>query len=452
MNLLTASLLDPTLFVIGIAMFAVLFVPFSPMTIDLLTLPRHYQIGIYRRRHVFWAIGIACFALLLARAAAAQLPALGWVGSVVGFAHPGWFVVTVITIAVLAVAFWSGYVPYVMTPPRNPKVLTAAEGDEFLKPDDVVLGFEYRGQARAYPRDAISRPHFYVDDVADTRFVVSYCILCNSAMAFRSELGGRPLDLMSVTAFNNNIVYYDPVSGNFIQQLEGRVIDGPDAGTELELFPVTITSWGEWRRLFPETTLYYAPDQTLRDRIVSKMLQVMIPIHRLARRSKPWHRIRGSLDPRLPAMSFVYGVRVHGEACAYPESALRRSGVINDTVGGEPIVVFFDDSKSVGQVFSRCLSGRALHFVPEAGSEGSWAARDRETSSRWSVTGEAIAGPLQGNQLTPVPHVNRLFWFSWALFNPYSHIVEGDQDSPGQQGGERCQSSRRQAAVKEGHR
>jgi hypothetical protein len=48
-------------------------------------------------------------------------------------------------------------------------------------------------------------------------------------MAFKTELNGRTLDFRPLTAFNNNIIYHDAGSGNYIQQqLDGRVIAGPD--------------------------------------------------------------------------------------------------------------------------------------------------------------------------------------------------------------------------------
>ncbi len=44
--------------------------------------------------------------------------------------------------------------------------------------------------------------------------------------------------------------------------------------------------------------------------------------------------------------------------------------------------------------------------------------RDHETASTWDpVTGKAIAGPLAGQSLTPVPATTS-FWFGWFDFFP----------------------------------
>ena len=41
----------------------------------------------------------------------------------------------------------------------------------------------------------------------------------------------------AVTAYNNNIIYYDRERRNYIQQLDGAVIAGPDSGRKLTPFP-----------------------------------------------------------------------------------------------------------------------------------------------------------------------------------------------------------------------
>ena len=51
-------------------------------------------------------------------------------------------------------------------------------------------------------------------------------------------------------------------------------------------------------------------------------------------------------------------------------------------------------------------------------------ARDRETGSRWDITGRAVGGPLSGKQLTPLVHGNH-FWFAWAVFQPESRVYQG---------------------------
>lgn len=406
--------LDLLLLALGLGAFLTPFLPFSPLTIDVLNLRRDTQLAIYRWRQWCWLAGGLAFALLAVRLVLAGDAAAGTLGA--------WLAATMV---ILAVLYWTGYVPFVMSPPAASTLLPAYDACRRVGPQAVVLGLELEGASRAYLRDQISRPHFFRDVLDDQPLTLTYCILCNSATAFDSTLDGRVLNLRCVTAYNNNIVFEDEASGNFIQQLDGAVIDGPDRGRRLPMLPVAMTTWGEWVRLHPTTTLYFSPSTALRDRLVDRMLAWMIPISRLAKRTTPWHRVRGTLDLRQPAMSFVLGVEAGGEQCAYPISALVRQPVVNDEIAGEPIVVLYDTGRDIAQVFSRRLDEHTLNF--STGSADA-VARDSATGSSWNAAGSAIDGPLAGRRLTAIPHFNKLFWFSWALFKPATRVWSGSSE------------------------
>jgi hypothetical protein len=42
---------------------------------------------------------------------------------------------------------------------------------------------------------------------------------------------------------------------------------------------------------------------------------------------------------------------------------------------------------------------------------------DLATGSRWSFSGEALAGPLKGQRLKPV-YVLKDYWFDWMTYHP----------------------------------
>lgn len=399
------------LYILGLVALLATFLPFSPLTIDLVNLSRTAQLAIYERRHALWGLALVAWSLALALGLASRtMPTLTPVEAVGTLG---------LSALVFGIMFWTGYVPVVMTPPGNTRRLRGAAAGARATPDDIVLGIALDGDACAYLRDQIARPHFLLDQLGTRRLVVSYCILCNSATAFEARLHGRPLDLRCVTAYNNNIIYLDRASGNFIQQLDGRVIRGPDTGAALDLVPVTVARWQDWQRLHPDTALLDAPAQTWRDRMVGAMLEMLIPIGRLSRRSRPWHRVRGQLDSRLGAMRFVLGVERAGEAVAYEAEVVGGRGVVEDEVGGLAIALFGTADGAVVNVFERRLETLELHFEATSdAAEAEAVARDHQTGSLWNVAGTAISGPLDGAQLRAVPHFNKLFWFSWALFKP----------------------------------
>jgi hypothetical protein len=144
---------------------------------------------------------------------------------------------------------------------------------------------------------------------------------------------------------------------------------------------------------------------------------------------------QGATDPRLDATERVVALELNGEAVAYPYGRLARQGVAHDTVGGEPIVVFWKpgtasalDARAISAgrdvgaaaVFRPEADGRSLRFEPT--SDGLF--HDRETGTSWSLAGQALTGPLAGAALPPVVHGNP-FWFAWAAFKPETRVWDG---------------------------
>ena len=135
-------------------------------------------------------------------------------------------------------------------------------------------------------------------------------------------------------------------------------------------------------------------------------------------------------------MERVVGLTVGEEAIAYPFSLLEEHPVINDTVGGKDLVVFYTGGtlsafaggltsqgrRVVGStgVFEPSVDGRKLTF--KADGE---VIVDEETGSEWSILGQAVEGPLAGSQLTPVVHANH-FWFAWFAFYPDTAVPTAD--------------------------
>jgi hypothetical protein len=133
-------------------------------------------------------------------------------------------------------------------------------------------------------------------------------------------------------------------------------------------------------------------------------------------------------------MTRVLGFELAGENRAYTLDRLIAERVINDTLEGIPVAVFWKagtasavDARTIQQgrdvgttgVFQRMMGDQVLTFEP--GVQGGFV--DMESGSTWDILGLATAGPLTGTQLVPVPH-HDTFWFAWAAFVPEGTIAE----------------------------
>lgn len=116
---------DVGLYAVGLMAVMLIYLPFSPMTIDLVNFSRETQITIYRRRHLLWTVAGVSFGIVLARGLmrvlgrSGALDPTGWLRWTLASPDITWLWISMITIGILALLFWSGYVPYVMSPPSR---------------------------------------------------------------------------------------------------------------------------------------------------------------------------------------------------------------------------------------------------------------------------------------------------------------------------------------------
>ncbi len=308
----------------------------------------------------------------------------------------------------------------------NPRFVGVAEADAWLQPQEPVVLLELGGEARAYPLQILIWHEIVNDVVGGVPVVVTWCPLCNTGIAFRRDVDGRVLDFGTTGRLRfSNLIMYDRQTESWWQQATGEAIVGEMTGRRLTFLPAGLVSWQDFKEAHPG------------GRVLSRETGYSRPYG-----TNPYlgyddigqfpFLYRGPTIPgKLPAMARVLTVELGGEAVAYPYDVLARVKVVNDTVGGEPIVVFWrkgtasplDASAVAGgrdvgsaSAFSRLVAGRPLTF--EAAGEQF---RDRETGTIWDLLGRAQRGPLAGHRLEPVTAINH-FWFSWAAFKPETRI------------------------------
>ena len=120
------------------------------------------------------------------------------------------------------------------------------------------------------------------------------------------------------------------------------------------------------------------------------------------------------------------GVGRKGEYCAYPLRMMAYHRVVNDHLGGPPILVSYDPETGAGRVFDPVLEGKEYTFDVAAPQRGLPVLQDRETASMWSaLTGEALSGPLAGKQLAPIPSLI-LTWGRWKSLHADSWVLAED--------------------------
>ncbi|MFQ5913392.1 MAG: DUF3179 domain-containing protein [Nitrospinota bacterium] len=134
-------------------------------------------------------------------------------------------------------------------------------------------------------------------------------------------------------------------------------------------------------------------------------------------RSLPWLR-----DDDL-----IIGFAPQAGAYAYPLKILNYREIVNDAIGGVPVLVSYCPLCGSGVVFSRRLDGRTLLFGnTSALYHSDLVMYDHQTGSYWfQVGGEAIVGRLTGRRLRVLPSMT-MPWREWKRHYPNTRLLVGE--------------------------
>ena len=308
----------------------------------------------------------------------------------------------------------------------RPRFLRAGDVD-FLDPGEPVLALELGGEDRAYPVQVLIWHEIVNDTVGGIPVAVTYCPLCNSALAFDRRAAGRVLDFgTSGMLYNSDLVMYDRQTRSLWPQIEGRAVAGVLTGTNLRQYVVSTVTWGEWRAAHPRDWVLSRDTGYQRDYGQNPYTGYDKPD------DAPFALDRDA-DPRLPPKTRVVGLGTSADAVAVTLDRLASERVLEVTVDGKPVALFAQpglssalDTAEIASgrkvaatgAFSTVVNGRRLSFHADDDRFV-----DAETGTRWNTLGEATEGPLRGKQLTPVQHVDT-FWFAWAAFQPDTRLIK----------------------------
>lgn len=132
-------------------------------------------------------------------------------------------------------------------------------------------------------------------------------------------------------------------------------------------------------------------------------------------------------DTFLVPEDLVLGVVVNGEARAYPHGVLWWHEIINDVLGGRPILVSFCPLTGSGIVSDPVLNGQLHNFgVSGLLFDNNLIMFDRTTDSLWSqMRLDSICGDFSGTRLPLLPVVQST-WAAWKAVNPTTTAVSFD--------------------------
>ncbi len=302
---------------------------------------------------------------------------------------------------------------------------------DFVADNEPVLVLDIGGDVRAYPIQIMIWHEIANDVVGGVPVTVSFCPLCNSAVAFkRTQPDGTVLDFgTSGRLYFSSLVMYDRQTESLWTHFDGTAVIGVLTGTTLEKIPLSTVSYADFREAHPEGVVLTRDTGFTRN---------------YGRNPYPGYDdvntapflFRGEADGRLPAQTKVVAVRGENETVAVTQEFLAEKRVIPFEVDGTTVVALLQPGTSSGLDSVNISEGREVGatgvFIPEVDGQtltltpdGDSGFVDAETSTRWNILGEAVEGPLAGSELPKVEHLDT-FWFAIAAFNPDTVVITAD--------------------------
>ncbi len=318
----------------------------------------------------------------------------------------------------------------------GPLYWTLAEASAVYADNMPLVQVNVNGDVRGFPLEILTWHEIVNDVIGGVPVAVTFCPLCNTAIAFESQIGEVVYKFgVSGLLRNSDLVMYDRNTESLWQQSSGRAIVGVMVGARLKYVPASVVTVGQLRAAYPDALVLSRETGWNRAYGQNPYQGYDNPTE-----GGPYSFFfdRETIDERLPPAERVVSIEgPSGAAIAYAWSALEQERVVHDTFDGLELVVFWtpgalsildrgviSDARAVGTtaVFETSLAGRSLRFRVNPEDADGQTFIDEQTGTVWDIFGRAVAGELAGAQLVRVIHADH-FWFAWQAFHPDTEVV-----------------------------
>ena len=305
---------------------------------------------------------------------------------------------------------WGGVTVNGIPPLEYPRHIRAAEA-RYLKSDHIVFGVYADGIARAYPKRILAWHELARDRVGSLELTLVYCTLCGTVIPYDSRVGGVVRTFgTSGLLYRSNKLMFDAETRSLWSSLDGTPVIGPlvGSGLRLTMLPVVTSTWGEWKKAHPETTVLsletgherdYSEGAAYREYFATDRLMFGVP----------------RIDTRLKNKAEVLALRLAAVAggpsrpVAVAVDLLRRQPVYHLDVEGHRLVVITTPG-GANRVYR---SGD--HRFTAARAEG----RVIDAQGRpWTADEDGLQADFDSALRLPRVEAHRAFWFGWYAQYP----------------------------------
>ena len=223
-----------------------------------------------------------------------------------------------------------------------------------LDDDDIVIGVEIDGDARAYPTRILNLHEIVNHTVGGKRISLTYCPLTASGINF----DGSEIEFGNSGAlYNNNLVMYNRDTRDLWSQMRTYGISGQDVEQHTDLLPVVQGTWAAWKAMYPETKVLSTSTGYRRNYRGDIYIESGYTVD-----DQIWFAQEPAIDSRFQPKEMTLGLLSRTRAKAYPFVALGDRGVTNDQFDGRPVVIVFNRQAQMAIPYSRVIENRVFTF------------------------------------------------------------------------------------------
>ena len=295
----------------------------------------------------------------------------------------------------------------------DPVMIPVSQAD-YLPDDDLVIGFSYNGDIRAYPHEILDWHEIINDSPGGLPVAITYCPLTGTGIGWDRKLDGKVTTFgVSGLLYNTNLIPYDRLTESNWIQIGLKCVNGKLKGQTVKTHRVVETSWKTWKELFPDSKVAgretgfsrkygrypYGDYKTNNDKL-------LFPVN--------------VKDDRLPAKERVLAVVIGDEAKAYRFfPVFEKTTILHDTFKNINLVIVKNNQKNFIVAYENNFAGGKRNFTAIQDNENGLLFQD-DLGNKYNLFGEVTKGPNTGESLPEVTSF-MAYWFS---LRPFYQSVE----------------------------
>lgn len=271
---------------------------------------------------------------------------------------------------------------------------SALENDQ-IPGDQIIIGVECNGEAKAYPLEFLAYHHQVRDIVGGKEIMITYCSVCRTGRVYEPLIDGKSEKFRLVGMDHFNAMFEDETTRSWWRQVNGEAITGAAKGKKLPEYYSVQMSLDQWLALYPNSLIMQPDSASIAH--YDKDLKF--------ERGEDKSSLTGTNPDSWKKKSWVVGIEIGDSSAAYDWNELKSKRIINDRINQTYLaIVLVDDDKSFvaferpsEEIFT--LSGDTLFHC----------------NKKFNLAGSNMDD--KADYLKRIPSYQE-FWHSWLTFHP----------------------------------